>query len=117
MENYTGADPLAEWCAREMKLNIDGKELIVKPTMQHYRKLRALIKNPKEAQENAEKMTEVFKEILQTTFPNSSSVDDFLERYENKLQIALMAEIIGIPQEELKKKFMQIVSQSNEKQP
>jgi len=107
MNEHNGPDPLAEWCAKEMKLNIDGKELIVKPTMEHYRKLRALSKaKPEEAEETTKKQREIFVNILKTTFPNSVSVDDFLERYETKFQLAIFAEISGIPIEELKKKFM-----------
>lgn len=117
MEKYNGADPLAEWCAAEMKLNIDGKELIVKPTMEHYRKLRKLSKmNPDDAKEKVEDQKGIFKDILMTTFPNSSSVDDFLERYETKFQLALFAEIVGVPVEVLKKNFMSVMEKNaNEK--
>lgn len=109
MENYNGADPLAEWCAAEMKLNIDGKALVIKPTMEHYRKLKAQDKNP-----NEEEVRVVLKDILKTTFPNSQSVDNFLERYETKFYIALMAEMVGISQEELKKKFFQKIAENEE---
>ena len=106
MENYTGADPLAEWCAGEMKLDIDGKALIVKPTMEHYRKLNALMKAG-QSKEGAEAATAILKDILKTTFPDSQSVDDFMFRYEQKFQMALFAEIVGIPADTLKKKYLQ----------
>lgn len=105
MENYNGKDPLAEWCAGEMKLDIDGKALVIKPTMEHYRKLKASIKTGKT--EDAELNREILKDILRTTFPNSQSVDDFMFRYEEKLQLALFAEMFGIPPDVLKKKFME----------
>ena len=50
---------------------------------------------------------EIFHQILQTTYPDSKSVTDFLDRYEQKFQIALYAEIIGVSAEVLKKKFME----------
>ena len=106
MEKYTGADPLAEWCAGEMKLEIDGKALIIKPTMEHYRKLNALVKKDSTPEDNDARV-EILKDILRTTFPNSSSIDDFMLRYEQKFQIALFSEMAGIPQDMLKKKFMQ----------
>ena len=105
MKDFNGSDPLAEWCAKEMRLNIDGKELIIKPTMEHYRILRKLLKEKSMAYDE---LREVFRQILFTTFPNSVSVDDFLERYENKFQIALMAEIMGVPVDELKKNFFRL---------
>jgi len=108
MNEYKGPDPLAAWCSAEMKLNIDGKELVVKPSMKHYRELKAMMnEGPEKAKENLEKQNELFKDILRTTYPDSVSVDDFIERYEQKFQMAIISEVVGIPVEELKKKFFQ----------
>jgi len=113
------ADPLAKWCGRELRLNLDGEILIVKPTMEHYRKLKAMTMNPidrndTEAQtKSAEDMREIFKEILKTTFPDSQYIEDFLDRYEIQFQIALFVAMgWGTKEtfEELKKKaFTQMI--------
>lgn len=89
------SDVLGEWLARELRLKIDGKFLVVKPTMEHFRKLKEQQKNPIDPDDKAagedftKKQRELFESILKTTYPDSQFVDDFLDRYDLQFMMAL----------------------------
>ena len=84
--NPNDQDPLAQWCKGEYVLEVDGKKLTVRPTMQHYRKLRNIQRkaavDKQMSESNTEEQLEIFKEILQHSYPNSGLVEQFLMQNE-----------------------------------